>query len=457
MVMRTRDRCALLLTLVTLAGAVAIRCAPVSFTFVDASIGGDGSDLDVNTAQCDGGLQPVADDRAVWVSGSVGDDSASCSRAAPCKTIAVALVKAQAANLHVVYLDSSTFNEALTLGAESTGLTIQGGWSSAGGWTSNCDDSLTRVEAPDDAGSAAIDIQNANGVTLRLLTVRSKATGGTAESIYAVRVRTSQNVSLDNVALFAQAGGSGTQGGLGSPDGGCSPWPANGTGAIGDAGSAGALSVPGQDGFIVASGGPGATGNQGANSPGATGTCASCATTCQCSLACSTMQECGASGDGGCSGNGGGGGQGGQGGGVSVALYVSDSTVTATGGSMHAGPGGAGGNGGDGGAPGVGVQGATGATSTCYTGATTGTCYNNCYCLANQTTIGGGRGGDAGPGGGGGQGGGGAGGSVFLWASYGGSSNVNVAPSTLAASGFAGAGGTGGQPNGVAGVQADHP
>jgi hypothetical protein len=441
----------------TIAAYVA-ACAPETFTFASP----DGSSADAsfdapNTAHCDASAQPVPDNQALWVSGSMGDDSSTCARSAPCKTINAALQQAQSQGLHVVYLDNSTFTEALSLGAALGGVTIQGGWQSASGWAPICDDSVTRIEAPADAGSAAIDIQGASNVTLRLLTVQSKAAGGAGESVYAVRVMGAMNVVLDNVALYAQLGGSGAQGSLGSADSGCSPWPATGTGALGDSGASGALAVAGQDGFVVLSGGAGAIGGQGQNSLGATGACAACASTCQCSLACTTMTDCGASGDAGCSGNGGGGGQGGQGGGVSVALYVSDSSITCTGGSLRAGPGGPGGSGGTGGTGGVGIQGATGSTSTCDTGATSGTCYNNCFCFAYPATIGGGLGGDAGPGGIGGQGGGGAGGSVFLWASYGGSSVVNVDPSTLAASTFAGLGGAGGQPNGVSGLQANHP
>jgi hypothetical protein len=444
---------------VTTLGAVVIRCAPEGFTFADAdaSVVGDGGNLDVNTAQCEGGLQAVADDQAVWVSGSSGDDSTSCTRAAPCKTISAALAKAQSANVHVVYLDSSTFAEALALGPGSAGLTIQGGWSSAGGWTPNCDDTLTRIEAPDDAGSAAVDIEDASNVTLRLLTIESKPMGGVGESLYAVRVRASDGVVLDNVALFAASGGSGAQGAAGSSDGGCSAWPANGTGGAGDAGTAGALAVPGQDGFVLSSGGVGAIGDQGPNSQGGSGTCASCVTGVVNNCTCTYGTSCGASGNPGCSGNGGGGGGGGQGGGVSVALYISDSSVTAKGGSLHAGPGGQGGSGGGGGAAGAGLPGSKGATSSCTASCVAGTCYNNCFCYSGSNAIGGGSGGDAGPGGAGGQGGGGAGGSVFLWASSGGSSVVNIDPSTLAASSFVGSGGAGGQPNGVSGLQADHP
>ena len=93
--MTTRTLYALALLGATALGAAAVRCAPEGFTFADGSITGDGGDLDANTAQCEGGLQAVADDQAVWVSGSMGDDSAGCTRVAPCKTISAALAKAQ--------------------------------------------------------------------------------------------------------------------------------------------------------------------------------------------------------------------------------------------------------------------------------------------------------------------------------------------------------------------------
>src|ERR1700722_4867521 len=110
----------------------------------------DGIDLDVNTAICDGGS--TLSDAAIWVS-PTGSNTSSCGdQTTPCQTIAYALANLGGRN--AIYLDNSTFNEAVTITSPS--LTLQGGFvrpSDAGGWTEECNSELTTIQAPDDAGA----------------------------------------------------------------------------------------------------------------------------------------------------------------------------------------------------------------------------------------------------------------------------------------------------------------
>jgi hypothetical protein len=155
------------------------------------------------------------------------------------------------------------------------------------------------------------------------------------------------------------------------------------------------------------------------------------------------------SGNAGCAGFGGGGGVGGQGGGAAIALFVSGtSDVTMkNGGGLFVGFGGAGGPGGMGGNGGSGVTGAVGTPASCATD-----CDSGCM----PFTLDGGAGGVGGQGGGGGFGGGGAGGPLYFYATFG-PATVSIPGATLDASAYEGIPGAGGTPNGIAGVEAQHP
>ncbi len=234
----------------------------------------DAISLDVNTAVCEGGITPVADSEAVFVSGT-GNDTAACTRDAPCATINHALSVIGARK--VVYLDHATFTEALALDSTRAGFTIQGGFERGdGGWTPQCDNSLSVIQEPDDGGPSAVDIAGANAITLRLLTVRSKTNGNLGESVYAVRVFDTKGVVLDNVTLLAQSGGPGANGASGTTGVGCVQL-ANGSGSPGAPGAPGDSGTLGPTGLTPVFGGHGGDGSVGSGSPGSGGACGFCA------------------------------------------------------------------------------------------------------------------------------------------------------------------------------------
>ena len=237
----------------------------------------DAIDLDVNTAVCDGGVALVADDQAVWVSGT-GQDGASCGTPeSPCATIGHALSVRGARSF--LYLDHATFAEALSLTGAQAGVTIQGGFErSDAGWTPQCDNSLSTIQAPEDAGPSAIDVNGAAGLTLRLVTVRSKANGALGESVYAMRVFDTTGVLLDNVSLLAQSGGQGVKGQNGLTPTTCVGLASGSstTGFTGQAGSSGSIGPTGYTITTAGSGGDGGVGNATTGSPGACGYCVSC-------------------------------------------------------------------------------------------------------------------------------------------------------------------------------------
>ena len=240
----------------------------------------DAIDLDVNTAVCEGGVSPVSADQAVWVSGAGSDVSSCGTQTSPCKTIGFAL--SVRGTRTVVYADHATFTEALALGASQANVTIQGGfvYDGGGGWSPQCDTSLTTIQAPDEAGAAAIDIQGTSGVTLRLLTVRSKTNGDLDETVYAVRVIDSTAVLLDNVSMLAQNGGQGTMG-TGGSTGGCVTG-GNGTGAAGAPGGPGSFGTIGPNGYQVTIAPAGDAGDIGTSTDGGTGRCTGpCIVSCQ--------------------------------------------------------------------------------------------------------------------------------------------------------------------------------
>ncbi len=256
------------------AGDGGVQDAPYDYQVHDAI------DLDVNTAVCDGGVALVADDQAMWVSGT-GSDGASCgTRDAPCATITHAL--AVIGTRKVVYVDHATFTEALSLGASQAGFTIQGGFERAtdGGWSPQCDNSLSTIQAPEDGGPAAVDIDGATGITLRLLTIRSKTNGSVGgESVYAMRVFDTTGVALDNVTLLAQSGGPGLVGLSGTTPTLCAPGQ-SGTGADGSIGYPGTPGTIGPTGYTTTLGGTGTNGGYGPATAGGAGACSSCVTVC---------------------------------------------------------------------------------------------------------------------------------------------------------------------------------
>jgi hypothetical protein len=416
----------------------------------------DAIDLDVNTAVCDGGTPIVPDDQAVWTSASIGADNASCgTRAAPCKTIANALVRASAQSVHVIYIDDSTFAESVTLGAAQAALTIQGGWSiTDAGWSAVCNDGTSIIQGVSSGPSAAIVVNGANGATLRLLTVRSKTNGAVGESVYALQVVDTPSVTLDNVVLLAQSGGTGAPGVTGTTSGGCTATNA-GSGSTGAVGTGGAAGSFGASGYVPAVAGTGLDGGNGTLAAPQAGNCSNnCVTNCTPGGTCqiTTGSVCSADGGPGCAGYGGGGGYGGQGGGASIALYASGATTTVlVDGALFSGFGGPGGSGGPGVQGSLGTVGSKGANATCY-----GSCGGNTCVLSNPVTLNGGAAGVGGNGGSGGQGGGGQGGPIYFYAMANGA-QVTLTPATLTASQAKGTPGGGGAPNGVAGGSGAHP
>lgn len=235
--------------------------------------------LDVNTAVCDGGVPIVSADAAVWVSATIGTDGMTCGdQSQPCATIANAISNRNGRS--VVYLDNSVFNEAVVLGGAQASLTIQGGWLSDAGWTAVCDNGTSVIQQPANAGNAGIEIKNASGVTLRLLTVRSKVQGtnGAAESVYAARVIDSTGTTLDNVTLLSQFGGAGAQGQTPLSNMGCGS--VAGSGTIGVNGSAGGAGTFDNNGFLPRAGGDASAGQPGSSQPGTPGPCNPCNTGC---------------------------------------------------------------------------------------------------------------------------------------------------------------------------------
>lgn len=257
------------------AGTDAIDDVPFDYVVHDAV------DLDVNTGVCDGGLTLVGADAAVWVSGNAGAaDQPSCgTQDSPCATLTYAL--SVRGTRSVVYADHATFEEALTLGATQANVTVQGGFvRSDAGWTAQCDTSLTTIQAPDDAGPSAVDITGTSGVTLRLLTIRSKTNGTLDESVYAVRVLDSTGVVLDNVSMLAQNGGQGTVG----INGTTAPCITGGTGNAtgGSPGFGGSAGAVGATGYVVTTAGTGGDGGNGTSGIGVGGVCTGpCITACQ--------------------------------------------------------------------------------------------------------------------------------------------------------------------------------
>ncbi len=245
--------------------------APIDYVTHDAI------DLDVNTGICEGGV-PFTPGQAAWVSQNKGTDDGTCgTQLHPCATITYTLANVKKP---LLYLDDSVFIEPLALGVGFSNYTIQGGFQidDAGTWTPSCNTQLTTIQGPEDAASAAVDINGAAGITFRLMTVKSKVNGapGTGESVYAMRVTDTQNVTLDNVTLLAQSGGAGQVGTGGSAGSGfqCTGAGSASTGANGAPSGGGHFNA---QGFVPDIAGNGDAGDLGVPQPGKSGQCvASC-------------------------------------------------------------------------------------------------------------------------------------------------------------------------------------
>ncbi len=228
--------------------------------------------LDVNTAVCDGGVATVDAGDAVWVSATLGDDIVTCgTQGAPCKTIAQAI--SVLGSKKVIYIDNAIYNERVTLAAAQANVTLQGGWLSDAGWTLRCDNGVSTI-ASDGGGPATLDITNTHDVTLRLMTIQSRnGNPGTGESVYAVRVVSSPNVTIDNVNMLSEHGGQGSVGTTAMTSFGCFPGGDGGGGAQGAAGGPGSFS---QNNFVPAWAGDGGGGSSGSSGAGSDGSCGSC-------------------------------------------------------------------------------------------------------------------------------------------------------------------------------------
>ncbi len=379
------------------------------------------------------------------------------SRSTPCKTIGAGLSSAStAAGRSIVYVAAGTYTEKLTL---VNGVTVQGGWHVGGDggteWTYDCTSPSTVVTVQAPANTNTTVVANSGAATLTTLTIVSKASASSGQSLYGIMATgASTSLTLNDVVVSVAAAGdgaTGSTGGAGStPPGTCS----TGDGASATTGgTAGTTANPGS--FALAGFTPGAGGVGGAGSPGdngtagATGATTSYGSCMPVALNCtSTTSNCvGGTGKPGCGGGGGLGGAGGGGGGSSVALYVYGAHVTVNGGSFTAGNGGKGGPGGGGGSGASGSNGATGTTTTC----TITVCGNPIPAICqgalpgNPLTVsatGGAAGGTGGNGSNGGPGGGGAGGDSFALVTAGSGGVVfNGAPSLAFGSAGTGSGG----------------
>ncbi|CAN5413712.1 hypothetical protein BH09MYX1_BH09MYX1_53760 [soil metagenome] len=370
-----------------------------------------------------------------------------------------------------------TYTENIALSPLDNGLVVEGGWSPS--WIADCNTSLARIVGVTANEDATLAIAGASNITVRLLTIESRAQGNAGETVYAARVENPVGaITFDNVVLIAQNGGDGLPGAPASPTGnGC----ATGSGANGDAGAPGPLGAFAVSGYQPASGGGGSVGQPGlaggSGGPGQTGgSCVVCSMVIgvvdagdpdaepdeagpTCVSATPLVPPNGGAGTPGCGGQPGSGGTGGRGAGGSIALYAigtDASVVTLRGGALVTNSGGTGGPGGSGGLGAAGEAGASGSTAqcatTCWPAPANAACQQN---VCNQTCVtltGGSAGSAGGKGGKGGTGGGGFGGPTYLIVN--GNQIVNVATSP-APELTLGSGGAGGAPNGIKGEAAE--
>jgi hypothetical protein len=392
------------------------------------------------TKSCDGSSCVPLPDPASGVFAAPGGATGACgSQSAPCATLAAALAAAAAAGKSVVYLGPGTFAETVTLSAD---VTLRGGWTAS--WLPFCGGSpASAATIQGMEGGAAAVVVTAGSVALEAVTVQSKNSAGSGESLYGV-FATAGAVALRGVIVNVAAGGSGQGGMTGSP-GRAAVAPGTcvtaGTGVGGSTGTAGAGANAGgysSSGYAPGNGGaamPGGDGAAGPSAPaegqpgGPTRVTISQDPCCQGydvngdPVGCVTCDatSVGTAGGVGCGGGGGGPGAGGTGGGASVGIFASNAQVTASGAFISTGAGGAGGQGGAGGAAASGAVGASGkdgdplATSNCSTHPVTKICGGG-HWRPGGLAGGGSRGGD---GGNGGPGGGGSGGDSYCYVTVG--------------------------------------
>ena len=403
-----------------------------------------------------------------------GGTGAECTIASPCGAIQDALDLAPTAAKTTVYVGASAqpYVEALTPTAP---ITIEGGWNVEGGtWTQTCASGAVVVQAPPTSNTTVLATDVGGMVTLRTLTLQSKAAAAVqpGESIYGVFAKSVDqptNVTLDAVSVSVAAGGAGAAGSPGAQGamggGMCTTVGDGANGNVGDAANGASAGAFGASGYMPGSnGGTGATGGtaSGGTGGGAGSSNPSCVASCSppppaacgaCAIG-SYNPTPGGTGYPGCPGDPGGGGGPGQGGGASIAVYSWGAMVTVQNGSLAAGDGGQGGTGGAGGQGGTGTSGAQGDPYVCGTACV---CENGslgvaCYTDNLGSAPGGSGGGPGGTGGAGGQGGGGAGGWSCTVVALGvGANGVAGTVTQSGASLVHGIAGASGQPGGAAG------
>jgi hypothetical protein len=399
-------------------------------TDADATTTGDAS------APC---VEAVVDaSNAICVS-PAGTDNPNCgSDMQPCLSIAKGLERAELVGRRLVYLDTGTYAESVSLLA---GLTLKGGWNNVGGaWSNQCKptrSSSAVIASPTPIGVLAEYLGDA---TLDTLTVRTKPNAAPGESTYGVFARGAQTrLALTGVEVVAAAAGSGASGNAGT-----TPEARTGTCAVGSGlnGAAAPVALGGATGTFSAAGytpgdGPmGESGMAGENGVAPAGECIECVTQCALSLGTCvptmTAQVCPMWGGSGCGGSPGTGGEGGRGGGSSIAVFISEATVRIDAGRLEAGTAGAGGKGGE-----PGVAGAPSAGAASSEGPACGRCgqYNVptgeqvCYFMATTGPTGG-VAGSGGAGGSGARGGEGAAGTSYaVWSSAG--ATLQLSPATV--------------------------
>jgi hypothetical protein len=400
---------------------------------------------DSSTAVCGdaGGRQLVDDSLAVYVLTGGSTIVSSCgTNVDPCGTIAIGIEVANANRAKAIYVGPGVYPETVNL---PSGVSIEGGFGVMGSaWTPLCENLTTQITPP------AANVVQANGIlnaALRFLSIETKGHGDVGESLFAVMVVNS-TVTLDNINVFAELAGSGTNGGTGTGLDTTSP-------TCSDSGIVGNWGSPGTPGMFTASGGyqiggPGGSGASGTYGPLGAYTPAACASDC---VGCTTVslptddagvaiddagneipdgatsecvtstlaQQCATDIAAACGGPGGFGGGGGTSGAASVAVMaVGQTTLTINGGSLASAGGGLGGNGGPGALGGSGQGANTGAEMNCYAVCDSTCTANDPAMLAGGSTAAGGNGGP------GGQGGGGSGGPSYLVIAVGGASVVTT-------------------------------
>lgn len=357
----------------------------------------------------------------VFVDQANGSDAGACGGVNnPCKSIQQGVKVADQWRPNV-YVSTGTYVETVDL---KRGVTIEGGWEVvAGKWRPVCGTNIRSVvtlRAPE-AKDKTVTAYNIEGVaSLRWITVLSKPTAASGESLYGVFVTGSlTELSLEEVDVSVSAAGNGAKGADGTK--GVDGVAAGGCGCSGGQSGATTPNSPhatvglfDSSGYHPIDGLSGADGNRGQNGlPGGAGSVNTSCYSCAMSMCSSSYTARSGAGYCGCGGGPGTGGGGGRSGGSSIALYVWGSKVTLTRSTLKSGSGGVGGKGGNGGLLGKGSSGVAGTDASCATGCTHGVYPDSHdYCdLSGVVAIfggyAGGNGGDGTPGGNGGDGAGG--------------------------------------------------